>query len=105
MLFLCMSLRLQVVFVSEACTVRCPELACVVSFVMLYRHYDYCNLTVGTVCFSISMTEEVSIGSLIRCHILLSTFKEYVNASEIITSDLPNILFRLDVRILDWFSL
>lgn len=43
MSFLCMLLRLNVVFVSEACAVRFPELACVVGFVVFYRRYGHCN--------------------------------------------------------------
>jgi hypothetical protein len=88
MLFSCMSLRLNVAFVSEAYAVRCPELACVVSFVALYWRYDHCNSIVRTVCFQVSKSEA-----------------EYVNKFEIITSDLLNILTQSDVRILRWFSL
>lgn len=90
MLFWCMSPLLNVAFVSEAHIVRCPELVCAVSYVVLYCR---CNLTVGTVCFSISTSEEVSIESLLRRHVLLSTFKEYVNMFDIITSDLYIVLF------------
>jgi hypothetical protein len=105
MLFSCMSLRLNVAFVSEAYAVRCPELACVVSFVALYWRYDHCNSIVRTVCFQVSKSEAVSIGSFLQHHVLLSTSKEYVNKFEIITSDLLNILTQSDVRILRWFSL